>query len=97
MSSTDGLPLFDADHDGDTYERRFDKERLNRQQRLIYEVMRDGRWRTLREIGDITGEPEASISARLRDFRKEKFGRFNVDRRRRGEEARGIFEYRLIQ
>jgi len=83
------------DHDGETYESVFDKERLNAQQRRVFEVMQDGRWRTLREISETTGDGEASISARLRDFRKEKFGGFAVDRRRRGEEKRGLFEYRL--
>ncbi len=96
MSAYDGLPLFDRHHDGDTYEPEHDKVRLNRQQQLVYSVMRDGVWRTLSEIAEETGEPEASISARLRDFRKPKFGKFDVQRRRRGEAKAGVHEYRLI-
>jgi hypothetical protein len=41
----------------------------------------------------VTGFPEASISARLRDFRKEQFGKHVVERRRRSQ---GQWEYRLI-
>lgn len=85
-----------GDRDGETYERSFDFERLNRQARAVWDVMLDKQWRTLREISSECGHPEASVSARLRDFRKEKFGGHTVERRRRGEEASGIFEYKLI-
>jgi hypothetical protein len=70
--------------------------RLNGQQRRVYLAMRDGAWRTLREIADATGDPDASVSARLRDLRKEKFGGFIVERRRRGETPKGTHEYRLL-
>lgn len=83
------------DFDGATYVAQFDRSRLNAQARRVYDVVSDGKWRTLREIANETGDPEASVSARLRDLRKEKFGAHEVDRRRRGEESRGIFEYRL--
>jgi len=84
--------MFDQDHDGETYERDRDKLRLNAQQQRIYDVMKDGLWRTLYSISAKTGDPEASISARLRDFRKKKFGGFFVDR----EYVRdGLHQYRL--
>lgn len=54
--------------------------------------MKDGSWHTLPEIAAGTGDPEASISARLRDLRKPRFGSYVVDRRRRSQ---GLFEYRL--
>jgi len=43
----------------------------------------------------IGGGSEAGISARLRDFRKIKFGGHKVYRRRRGEASKGLHEYRL--
>lgn len=87
------MSLFDAHHDGHTYVASIDKTRLNAQTERVFQVMRDGAWRTLDEIAGITGDPPASVSARLRDLRKEKFGGFAVGRRRR---TKGLFEYRLI-
>ena len=54
--------------------------RLQRQQRLVYDVMRDGKWWTLREISLLAGISEASVSARLRDFRKGLYGGSTVER-----------------
>lgn len=69
-----------------------DEARLSGQLRRVKFVMLDGEWRTLDQIGSLTGAPPASVSARLRDLRKVKFGGYDVQRRRR---ARGIHEYRL--
>ena len=83
--------------DGETYEPVHDQVRLGKQALAVFELMRDGKWRTLREITEaIGGGSEAGVSARLRDFRKAKFGGHVVNRRRRGEEASGIFEYQVI-
>ena len=82
--------------DGSTYEAEHDRERLFAQLNRVREVMKDGEWRTLFEIEASTGDPTQSISARLRDFRKERFGNHTVNRRRRGPEKRGLFEYQLI-
>lgn len=90
-TETDARP----DHDGATFDRGLDLDRLNAQTRRVYDLMRDGTWRTLREIAAATGDPEASVSARLRDLRKAAFGGFTVERRRRGEPKAGIWEYRL--
>src|SRR5258706_8981862 len=87
------LSMFDADHDGKTYDHDRDKDRLNLQQAIVFKAMQDGRWRTLARIHAMTGAPEASISARLRDLRKDKFGGHEVERR---YVERGVFEYRLI-
>ena len=51
-----------------------------------------GEWRSLAEIAAATGEPEASVSARLRDCRKVKHGGYSVERRRR---SAGCWEYRM--
>jgi hypothetical protein len=80
--------------DGDTYDPVIDHGRLNAQSKRVYGLMRDGNWRTLREISTATGDPEASVSARLRDLRKAKFGGYEVGRRRRGESS-GLWEYRV--
>lgn len=80
---------------GNTYVPEFDRERLGRQLGVVYDLMADGQWRTLAEIGAVVEEPEASVSARLRDLRKPDFGAFTVERRRRGRPADGIHEYRL--
>lgn len=87
------LSLFDQDRDGDTYDRTKDRWRLNKQHVRIYMVMRDAAWYTLGYISMVTGDPEASISARLRDFRKERFGGHVVERKRVTD---GWWEYRLI-
>jgi hypothetical protein len=57
--------------------------------------MRDARWRTLEEIAQMTGDPAASISAQLRHLRKPRFGGYTVNRRVRGDRARGLFEYQV--
>jgi hypothetical protein len=79
---------------GDTYEADFDQVRLNRQLAAVLSVVKDGEWRTLRDIAEAIQEPEASISARLRDLRKRRFGRHTVERRRLGKG--GTFAYRLV-
>lgn len=83
------------DFDGKTYEPLFDKARLNTILGRVWNLMRDHEWRTLSEIKEITGGSEASVSARLRDLRKERFGSLEVERRRRGPAADGLWEYRI--
>lgn len=82
--------------DGDTYEPEHDGLRLGAQASAVFGLMVDGRWRTLGEIVVAIGSgSEAGVSARLRDFRKQKFGGHVVNRRRRGVESVGCFEYQL--
>jgi hypothetical protein len=69
-----------------------DHQRLSNQQRRIFDLMKDGRWRTLREIADLTGAPEASASAQMRHLRKTRFGSHTVERRHEGH---GLYSYRL--
>ncbi len=71
------------DFDGVTYDPARDKARLTRQLGRVYEVVKTG-WYTLAEIASQTGDPEGSISARLRDLRKEKFGSYDIRRKRVG-------------
>lgn len=80
---------------GGTYSSEFDKVRLGSMLRQVFDLMRDGEWRTLADIRDEIGRgSEAGISARLRDLRKERFGEHTVEHRRvEGED--GLWEYRL--
>lgn len=82
-----------GDRHGITYDKKRDRKRLNKQAQKVFDLMRDGKWRTLRQIADTTNYPEASISARLRDFRKQEFGAFPVERNRVNG---GLWQYKLI-
>jgi len=81
---------------GPTYDAAFDLIRLSGQIQRVRRCMEDGRWRTLRNISDVTRDPEASVSAQLRHLRKERFGSHIVERRIRGDRSRGLYEYRLV-
>lgn len=79
--------------DGTTFVPKKDEKRLNRQAQAVWDFMSDGQYHTLAEISRATGAPEASASARTRDFKKQKFGGHQVLRRRRSE---GTHEYKLV-
>lgn len=79
--------------DGVTYDAEQDRERLTGQMKAVWEFMRGGRWRTLAEIAAAAGASEASVSARLRDLRKVRFGGHVVERERIGD---GLFAYRVV-
>lgn len=103
VHATPSLP-FDVPADapefgGSTYDHAHDHERLGAQALRVWSVILDGTWRTLAEIHAATGghDPETSISARLRDFRKPAFGNHCIERRRRGDAERGLYEYRLVK
>jgi len=85
--------LFDQRRDGATYNPDRDYARLNAQHLRVYEAMKHGEWRTLFAMSMETGDPEASVSARLRDFRKPRFGGHTVERNYIGD---GLWRYRLI-
>ncbi|UUZ75438.1 hypothetical protein LP414_27365 [Polaromonas sp. P1(28)-13] len=82
-------------HRGITFDSSLDEVRLNEQSVRVYRLMRDQDWRSLGEISGETGDPEASISARLRDFRKAEYGGFVMNRRRRVGAMAGLWEYQL--
>lgn len=79
--------------DGATYDDDRDGSRLNAQHQRVCDAMKDGAWRPLAAIAAASGAPEASVSARLRDFRKERFGAHQVERR---YVIDGLWEYRLL-
>lgn len=84
------------DFDGETYNPEVDQGRLGRQLKAVYDILFDGEPHTLAEISQRTGEPEASISARIRDLRKERFGAHEVNAQRVSEEQ-GTWVYRLLR
>lgn len=69
-----------------------DEQRLVGQMKRVYDCMKDGQWRTLKQIAEITSAPEASVSAQLRNLRKPRFGGHVVERQNLGG---GLYEYRL--
>ena len=71
-----------------------DADRLNAQLTRVYVALRDHQWHTLDELGRLTGDPTPSVSARLRDLRKTKFGGHVIARRYLD---RGLWEYRLVE
>ena len=59
--------------DGDTYDAAHDENRLRGALGRVFSLMIDGKRRTLPEIASQAETSEAGASARLRDFRKDKF------------------------
>jgi len=87
------LPLgLDGPRGGDTYDAARDESRLNRQMRDVFRIVSDEDWHTLEELAQATGHPEASVSARLRDLRKRRFGGHTVERTYLGS---GLWAYRF--
>lgn len=79
------------------YVAEFDAARLTGQMSDIFALMRDGKFRTLTEVQEAIGRgAETGISASLRSFRKKQYGGHTVNKRRRGDPKRGLFEYSLI-
>ena len=67
-------PDFDAHFNGDDYQPARDKERLRGQILRVYSAIKDGRWRTLKQLSETTGDPEASVSAQLRHLPRQQPG-----------------------
>ena len=79
--------------DGATFSYERDSSRLGDQMCAVLTLMADGQWRTLAGIASETGAPESSVSARLRDLRKPKFGGHTVNRQ---YIRRGLHGYQLV-
>lgn len=78
--------------DGKTYEPKRDYVRLTGLLERVYNIMWCQAWLSLDYIAKEGGGSEASVSARLRDLRKPRFGGHTIERRHVGN---GLFEYRL--
>ena len=80
---------------GKTYNPALDKARLSSQLLDVFNLMRDGEWRSLQEISERLGAPETSVSARLRDIRKDRFApSFTTESRRA---SGGFWLYRVVK
>lgn len=88
------IKISEQKFDGVGYDKDLDHIRLTGQMLQVWTLMKKGSWNTLKGIELATGFPQASISACLRNFRKEKFGGHTVDRQRR-EPGSGTWIYKL--
>jgi|GEM_PF-842969 len=79
---------------GPDYDPALDCERLTKQIGRIFDLMKDGQWRTLEEIAEVTKDPQASISAQLRHLKKPQFGGHTLKKKRRG--TTGAWEYSIM-
>lgn len=78
---------------GKTFEAAQDGVRLTNHLQKVYDLMKDGQWRTLRQIADVVGCSEASASSRCRDLRKQWAGSHTVERKRL---EGGLYAYRVV-
>jgi hypothetical protein len=68
---------------------------------IVYGILTDGRWWMPWEISEIilrahrTRVSDSSITARLRDLRKDKFGKHTIELRKRPGSC--AYEYRLVK
>jgi len=67
---------------------------LARQARKVAQCLLRPKWWTLDELSKLTGAPTQSVSARLRDLRKARWGSHKVDRIE-SPRSRRVFLYRL--
>lgn len=89
----DLIPETPVRFDGPDYEPERDTPRLTAQLLRIFDLMKDGAWRTLAQIETATGDPQASISAQLRHLRKPRFGRHTINKDYVGD---GLYLYQLV-
>jgi hypothetical protein len=79
---------------GPAYVEELDGKRIARQHEVIRDFMlSNSNWWTLSELHKLLQFPEASISAQLRHLRKERFGSYIIEKRRR---TVGTWEYKLF-
>ena len=79
--------------DGPAFDASRETDRLSSQFYTILGLMRDGQWRTLHLIAELTNYPESSISAQLRHARKPRFGGHTMNRR---HIKNGLYEYQVV-
>lgn len=86
---TDLLDWCPPEPRGTTYGPARDKARLCAQGLRVFAFVKDGLWHTLAEISAATGDPQASVSARLRSIRQ---SGHTVERR---HVSNGLHEYKV--
>ena len=80
---------------GPAYVEAIDGARIHGQRAHILQIMVTGAAYTLAELEDRTGYPQSSISAQLRHLRKDRFGGYDVQKRRQHADA-GTWEYFIV-
>lgn len=80
--------------DGSDIDQLRDGVRLTSQLERIMGCMKLGGWWTLKKLAEETGDPPASISAQIRNARKERYGSHVVEKRYIDN---GLYEYRLVK
>ena len=77
-----------------TINKKSNKLRSRSQLDRVRKAMESGKWFTLDELSALCGGSVASVSARIRDLRKARFGMHYMQGRRipRGD---GLWEYRM--
>lgn len=69
---------------------------LTDQLQRMYDLMKDGRWYTPKEISEACNLFANSVMAQLQNFRKEKTGAYLVTKRKRASGPQdGMYEYQL--
>jgi len=81
--------------DGESYDPEQDGKRLGTQLQRVKAAMMDGQWHTLNELMLRCGGHAGSISARIRDLRKKRYGGYTVERRR-AFKGSGTWGYRVV-
>ena len=82
------------DFDGETYDKNRDQVRLSRQIDKVQQFLEGNDYVTLDEISAATGIKNiSSISARIRDLRKDRHGNRVVDRKYISD---GLYIYKLM-
>ena len=87
------MPPESTRFDGETFDAERDGARLASQLERVKAAISDGQWWTLAALVARCGGTDASVSARLRDLRKPKFGGYDIQRRYLGD---GLWEYRMV-
>ena len=78
---------------GTTYDPTQDHDRLTTQLNRVFDKMKGGQWHTIDELTAYSGGTPQAVIARIRDFRKERFGGHTVERER---VKAGLWRYKLI-
>jgi hypothetical protein len=78
--------------DGATYEPERDYKRLDKLIDRVFAFMSDGQWHTIPEVAEACGGTQTSVSARIRDLRKEQRGGHKVEAEHVHD---GLWRYRL--
>lgn len=92
----DEAPNYGERFDGSDYVPDLDDERLTTQLARVYRATRDHEWHTILDIKQRTGIVlDASVAKHLRHLRYERFGAYEVEKRRVGDAHNGVWEYRV--